>query len=99
LRIGQEAIFNAVKHSRGSKITVIASLTDGVVRLSVNDNGRGFDADSLDQREHGHWGLIGMRERARGLGAELEISSVPGRGAQVVVTCSLQSAKGVRCDM
>jgi signal transduction histidine kinase len=83
LHIVQEALANAGKHARASRVWVSVRLDDRRVALHVIDNGKGFDM----QREHaslGH-GLQNMNERARQVGGDLEIASSPGEGTTVTV--------------
>jgi signal transduction histidine kinase len=84
-RIAQEALANAVQHAGASKITVTVSFGERGLTLSVEDNGIGFiPPDIPDTLTHqGHFGLVGMRERATLLGGRLEIRSEPGRGTRV----------------
>jgi len=83
LRIAQEAILNAVKHSGARTLRVTLDGTEHHLQLSVKDDGTGFD-DS-DTAPAGHYGLIGMNERAAQIGAKLHITSAPGRGTTVSV--------------
>ena len=79
-RIAAEALANVVRHAQARSVTV--KLEQG--RLLVADDGRGFDpAAPLDE---GRFGLYGMRERARMIGAALEIESAPGKGSTVRLT-------------
>ncbi len=87
LRIGQEAINNAVKHARANRIEVGLNFDTRNVRLSVRDNGRGFDPG--EQIADGHFGLLGMRERAEQIGGVLSIDSAPERGTQIAVEVPL----------
>ena len=87
LRIGQEAINNAVKHARANRIEVALNFDTRNVRLSVRDNGRGFDP--REQIADGHFGLLGMRERAEQIGGVLSIDSAPERGTQIAVEVPL----------
>ncbi len=81
-RISQEALSNALKHARASRIEVVVDLADG--RLDVCDDGVGFDpAGDLVRAKH--LGLTSMDERAEEIGAELEIESRPGAGTRVMV--------------
>lgn len=81
LRIGQEALTNAVKHSRANKVNVTLALAEEQVGLSVEDDGIGFVPRSQDVP--GSFGLAGMQERARALGGMAWIYSQPGRGTSV----------------
>src|SRR5215213_706521 len=87
LRIGQEAINNAVKHARANRIDVALNFDTRSVRLSVRDDGRGFDPS--EQIADGHFGLVGMRERAAQVGGVLSIQSAKERGTQVAVDVPL----------
>lgn len=79
-RIGQEALHNVVKHANASHATIRIWRDGPSVRLSVTDDGSGFDPDAVPR---GHIGLIGMRQRADLIGGELTVSSRPGRGTVV----------------
>lgn len=81
LRIGQEAVANAVRHGSCSEITVELGYVPGRVRLSVRDDGCGF----VPSLSPGHFGLLDMRERAQSMGARLEVDSQSGKGTKVSV--------------
>ncbi|MFF3338970.1 sensor histidine kinase [Streptomyces flavidovirens] len=78
LTIATEAMENSHRHAHASRVTVECGLVGGVLRISVLDDGRGLPAGiSLDDlRKAGHFGLVGMVERAAGIGARIRI----GRG-------------------
>jgi PAS domain S-box-containing protein len=82
-RIAQEAIANAAKHARAQTVTVELDDTADEARLSVSDDGAGFDARAA--RGDG-FGLQFIRERAEALGARLELESTPGIGTTVAVS-------------
>ena len=83
LRIGQEAVANAVKHGNARQISVELSYSPTVVRLRVIDDGKGFaTAQSMPT---GHFGLLDMRERAQSMGSWLQVESNPGKGTVVSV--------------
>jgi ligand-binding sensor domain-containing protein/signal transduction histidine kinase len=84
LRIGQEAMNNAVKHAQAQRIFVNLVFDARRVRLSVRDDGRGFDSQVAGNGRAGHFGLIGMRERAAQIGGTLSIHSTAGSGTEVV---------------
>jgi signal transduction histidine kinase len=80
-RIAQEALNNVVKHARASE-AVITLRTGDVVRLTVADNGKGFDPALVTAD---HLGLKIMRERAETIGAKFSIYSEPGEGTQITI--------------
>jgi signal transduction histidine kinase len=82
LRIAQEALQNALKHSRADHVTVRLAAADGGIRLEVEDDGVGFEPASPAARSR-RLGLTSMEERAQRLGAALEIRSSPGAGTTV----------------
>lgn len=87
-RIAQEALNNARSHARASRIQI--SLAFGAdVRLSIADDGQGFPIpeDPNAFARLGHYGLMGMQERADITGLDLHIESAPGEGTQVNVSC------------
>jgi signal transduction histidine kinase len=83
LRIGQEALTNALRHAGASLIDVELTFAEAEVRLCIHDNGQGFAVDGPGRE--GGYGLVGMRERAGILGAELVVSSAPQQGTRVTV--------------
>lgn len=84
LRIGQEAIANAVKHSEAEHIEVTVSFSSAEIRLQVKDDGCGFEVEKSPP-EGRHFGLVGLRERAQELGATLRLESSPGQGTKVIL--------------
>ncbi|HWT01813.1 MAG TPA: two-component regulator propeller domain-containing protein [Pyrinomonadaceae bacterium] len=87
LRISQEAINNAVRHAEAQRILINLKFDARRVQLSVRDNGRGFDAKA--EGRNGHYGLVGMRERAEQMGGTLFVESAPGEGTEVMVEVPL----------
>lgn len=86
-RIAQEALTNAVNHAEARSLTVSLDLGEGLalqepLRLEIEDDGRGFNPA---EPPAGHFGLLGMRERARLLGGTLEIASAPGAGTRITL--------------
>ncbi|MGE0543225.1 MAG: GAF domain-containing protein [Dehalococcoidia bacterium] len=82
-RIAQEAMHNAVKHARASRIDLILSNTSTSVSVEVRDDGVGFDPS---QDFAGHLGLHSMRERMAVVGGTTIITSAPGQGASIRAT-------------
>ena len=88
LRIGQEAISNALRHAQPSQIKVSLRGNQSNLLLRITDNGSGLTrAQPLSER-HG-FGFANMRARAKNLGASLDIESKPGRGTSVIVRLQL----------
>jgi signal transduction histidine kinase/ligand-binding sensor domain-containing protein len=85
-RIGREAIVNAFQHAGATNIEVEVEYAANRLRMLVQDNGCGIDAQILQSGKAGHWGLKGIRERAERIGAKLNLFSNPGSGTQVVLT-------------
>jgi signal transduction histidine kinase len=85
VRVVQEAITNVVKHADARTVRVRLSFGSRRVRLSVSDDGRGFAVASDFQAYGGHWGLLGMRERASQVHGKLSIRSSPGQGTELVL--------------
>jgi signal transduction histidine kinase len=90
LRIMQEAISNVRKHSQARKARVILEcLDDGRFRISICDDGVGFDPAKIGGKGHPHFGLATMQERANGFGGVLDVKSIPGDGTVVCVTLNV----------
>lgn len=83
LRIMQEAISNAVRHSGARTIEVALHASAGSMNLTVKDDGIGFSVADVEMNRPGHYGLIGMRERASQIHAALNLESVPGTGTTI----------------
>ena len=83
MRIGQEALTNAARHSAATEIRHRLRYGNGWVTLSVMDNGRGFDVSSMVGKG---FGLTSMHERAAALGGSLSIDSRNGHGSEVSAT-------------
>jgi PAS domain S-box-containing protein len=81
----REAVTNVVKHADARTVSVLLAFRGRGFRISVTDDGRGFDAAACQTASDGHFGLVGMRERADELGAALNVRSTPGRGSVVAI--------------
>ena len=82
--IGREALLNALAHSGALHVELEIAYDASQFRLRIRDDGRGIDPEILGQGGRSdHWGLQGMRERARRIGANLELWSRPGAGTEV----------------
>jgi len=89
LRIAQEAVTNAVKHAHASQVLIHLEMANRTLSLRVADNGQGFEQDEAFSEVGGHFGLLGMRERAERMGGELHLHSERGQGTEVAVTVPL----------
>jgi signal transduction histidine kinase len=89
LRIGQEAVLNAVRHGQPASIRVALRYEASLVHLAVEDDGRGFDPSDVHGRDEAHYGLASMKERAEAMGASFTIASAPGGGTAVHVAAPL----------
>lgn len=87
LRIGTEAVTNAIKHAHAPNLHVELNYVRDRVKLRVQDDGCGFD--STQPSPNGHFGLIGMRERVTSLGGQLIVNSRPQAGTEIIVEVPL----------
>ncbi len=87
LRVAQEALANARKHARASRVALTLSYLDDSIRLDVRDDGVGFESELADRDregwEGGGFGVTGMRERLEQRGGSLTIESEPGVGTTI----------------
>jgi len=82
-RIGREALINAFRHARARHIEVELRYAPEGFHLFVRDDGAGIDERVLQTGRDGHWGLVGMRERAERIGAQLRVFSRPSAGTEI----------------
>jgi signal transduction histidine kinase len=83
-RIGREALRNAFRHAKAQKIEAEITYGDSEFSLNVRDDGCGIDSEVANQGARaGHWGLPGMRERAKSFGGNLEVWSERGAGTEI----------------
>ncbi|HET9381043.1 MAG TPA: GAF domain-containing sensor histidine kinase [Streptomyces sp.] len=82
LRVAQEALHNALRHSGADHVDVTLDRRGGGAVLRVSDDGSGFDPRAVD-RAGRHLGLVSMRDRAGGVGGRLTVESVPGKGTTI----------------
>ena len=93
-RISREALSNAFRHAHARHIEVEISYEPRAFRLRIRDDGEGIPAEVLEHGRAGHFGLPGMRERARQIGAELTIWSRPDAGTEIELSLSDSIAYG-----
>jgi signal transduction histidine kinase len=83
-RIARESLRNAFRHAEARHIETEITYSEPLLRLRFRDDGRGIDPHVLEHGGRaGHWGLPGMRERAKHMGAQLDVWSKPGAGTEV----------------
>jgi signal transduction histidine kinase len=97
-RIGREAVINSLRHSKATSIEVQVEYLPEKVRVILRDNGSGIDPEVLQFGRNSHWGLLGMRERATEIGAQLSIRSRRGAGTEVEITVAADGAQSPRQD-
>ena len=91
LRIGQEAVTNAIRHARAHRIRMELCYGDANVTLRVSDDGRGFDTARVGDNGTDHWGVMSMKERAETVGGVFRISSGDGQGTLIETIVPLSS--------
>ena len=85
--VGREAMRNAFQHARAHKIETELTYGDAEFSLRVRDDGNGIDPEVFQEgKREGHWGLPGMRERAKRLGGQLHVWTEAGAGTEVELT-------------
>ena len=85
LRVGQEAVYNTVRHADANRVAMTLQWNAGSVNLVITDDGIGFVVDDATGAIDSAHGLPAMKERARESGATLEIRSIPGAGTSVTM--------------
>lgn len=92
-RIAQEAITNAIRHAQAQRISVTVFMENDILILTVEDDGIGFNAPQVTGSPKGRpcWGLMGMQERARLIGADYSLTSHPGLGTRVSIQVEIVS--------
>jgi signal transduction histidine kinase len=91
-RVAQESLLNATKHAAPRRVRIALGVEGGSARLTVEDDGTGFDVAEAESRRPG-MGLFAMRERIALVHGRLEIDSAPGRGTRVTATVPLGSTE------
>ncbi len=82
-RITTEALNNSIKHAAPDHVVIRLKATPNLVKLTIEDDGKGFDLDNVGVAGIG---LVSMRERANSIGGELSIRSKPGKGTHIILT-------------
>jgi signal transduction histidine kinase/ligand-binding sensor domain-containing protein len=94
-RIAREALRNAFRHAKAQKIEAEITYGASEFLLRVRDDGTGIDQETSNRGGRaGHWGLLGMRERAKSFGGRLEVWSEHGAGTEIALTVPASIAYG-----
>jgi signal transduction histidine kinase len=96
LRIAREAVINAVRHGKAASVSLKLAFDRRVVRLTVRDDGCGFDPAAAASHADTHYGLSAMKERAAAAGGSCTVTSRPGAGTEVSVVLPLVSRWNVQ---
>ena len=84
-RVAQEALTNVVRHAKASHAEVRIECLDGIIRMTITDDGQGFQVAGNGAKPHNRLGLLGMRERVEMLGGTLRVESAPGHATTIRV--------------
>jgi NarL family two-component system sensor histidine kinase LiaS len=90
-RIVQEALSNALRHSRAEKMEIKLQQRSDMVRMSIRDNGVGFD---LDIKKHASYGIVSMKERVNEIGGSIHIITAPDKGTRIDIRIPLVKEEG-----
>jgi len=97
LRVAQEALHNAAHHSQGRNAWVRLSYVRDrgavQVKLTIRDDGRGFDPQGTFDPSEGHFGILGMQERAERIGGTFHLESRPGAGTVVEISAPVPHSR------
>jgi len=93
-RITREAVRNAFSHAQAHNVEVEITYADRLLRLRIRDDGTGIPKEMLERGRPGHYGLPGMRERARQIGAKLTVWSGAGAGTEIELSIPGSHAYG-----
>lgn len=83
MMVAREAVYNALRHAHPHEVLLRFQFQRGRIRMSVQDDGCGFEPDEVLPENGGHFGLIGMRERTERLGGHFAVHSAPGKGTEL----------------
>jgi signal transduction histidine kinase len=86
LMVVREALHNAIRHGQPTKVRVDIGFEKKEFRVQVRDDGRGFDTALASSQPNGHYGLVGIQERANRIGGVLVLNSSPGAGTELTLS-------------
>jgi signal transduction histidine kinase/ligand-binding sensor domain-containing protein len=89
IAVAREAILNSLKHAHATRIDVVIEYGVKAFRLRVIDDGVGVDQETISERQReGHWGILGMQERAKTIGGDLKFSNHRDGGVEILFIVS-----------
>lgn len=88
-RIVQEALSNTLRHAKASKMEIRLQRPTETIRLTIRDNGIGFE---MDAQKHASYGLMSMKERVNEIGGSLNIITAPGKGTRIDIRVPVMAA-------
>jgi signal transduction histidine kinase len=91
MMVAREAVSNAIRHAHPHEVSLGIHFQRGKIRMTVHDDGCGFDPSQIVEETGGHFGLIGMRERTERLGGHFAVRSAPGKGTELSVEVPTRS--------
>jgi len=89
-RLMQEALQNVSAHAQARQAGVSITFSENSLKLTVEDDGQGFDLEAVQQNNHVNFGLLSMKERAQSLGGQLAIQTASGQGTRVKLVVPIQ---------
>ncbi len=89
LKIALEAVANVLQHARATRVDILVHYDIGRLKMQIEDNGVGLTPDMAASRLEGHFGLIGMRERAQAIGGTFAVNGLPGAGTKISIELPL----------
>jgi len=93
LAVAAESLHNIVKHAGAEQVLITLAIENGELTMEITDDGTGFEAARASTDGSGHYGLVGMSERATRSGGRLEVDSAPGEGCTVRLCLPLRAGR------
>jgi signal transduction histidine kinase len=92
LMVVREALHNAMRHGQPTKVQVDIGFEKEEFRVQVHDDGCGFNPEVASAQPNGHYGLVGIQERAKRIGGVLILNSQPGAGTELTLSVPRKSS-------
>ena len=89
-RVYQEALTNIIRYAGPCTVNTSLAMVNNLVRFSIGDNGKGFDATTVESNKS--FGILGMKERVLSLGGVFELNAVPGTGTSIIIELPVNTA-------